>query len=127
MSASNDLQKAIYTALTGAGLTVFDYVPDNEDGFPYVTIGEDTLVDWDTKVINGFNTPLMIHTWSRGVGRKECKDIQGTIYSTLHNQTLPMDDHTMFLMRRESSLTKLDPDGVTRHGVCTYRILMSEN
>jgi hypothetical protein len=129
MSASYELQKAIYTALTSdtelmADITgVFDSVPDNYDQFPYVTIGEDVLTEFDTDSTNGFNGSITIHAWSRYDGRKEAKTIQGLIYDTLHKSTLPMTGYAMILMRQESENTLLDPDGVTRHGVQTFNTM----
>jgi len=130
MSVSNELQGAIYTALTNDTelmteiSDVFDAVPDNYDQFPYVTIGEDILTEWDTDTGTGYTASITIHTWSRSDGRKEAKTIQGLIYDTLHNTPLSMTGYTMLLIRQETENTLLDPDGKTRHGVQVYNSII---
>ena len=133
MSVSNELQSAIYTALTNdtelmADISaVHDAVPDNYDQFPYVTIGEDVLTEWDTDNGTGYTASITIHTWSRATGRKEAKGIQGLIYDALHNTPLPMTGYTMILVKQESENTLLDPDGKTRHGVQTFNSIITRN
>lgn len=126
MNAAFDLQTALYSAIDATGLTVFDAVPDNYEGFPYVTIGEDNLAQWDTKEINGFNVSITIHVWSRGAGRKEAKDMQGQIYAALHNVPLTLANDVMDTLQQTDSIVRQDPDGKTRHGIQTFRSLISE-
>lgn len=114
-----DIQTAIYNALVPTGLSVFDRVPEDHPSFPFVTIGEDVLGEWDTKTVNGFDGSITIHVWSRYSGRKETKQMQQTIYDTLHNQP-PVG---LIMLQHSSSETFLDPDGITYHGVSTYRVL----
>lgn len=133
MSASFELQQAIYAALTNdtelmAEITgVYDSVPDNKSDFPYVTIGEDVLTEFDTDSGTGHTASITIHTWSRYNGRKEAKTIQGLIYDTLHNAPLPLTGYSMLLLRQETENTLLDPDGKTRHGVQTFESIMIRN
>lgn len=130
MSAGTELQTAVYAALIAdtdlmsevSG--VFDAVPDNYDSFPYVTIGEDVLNEFDTDTTNGHNVSLTIHTWTRKAGRKQAKTIQGLIYDTLHNSTLVMTGYIMILMRQIDETTLMDPDGKTRHGVQTFNAIL---
>ena len=130
-SAAWDIQKAIYAALASAvaPVVVYDNVPQNA-AFPYVTIGEDTAIQWDTMPDgsgkgHGQEATLTIHTWSRYAGRKETKELQGSIYTALHNQSLSMDDHTMALLQFEYADSFMDDDGRTRHGVQRFRMLVT--
>lgn len=129
------IQQAIYSALSGdVGLTalvtaVYDDVPqfsDTGDGanFPYVTIGEDSLNNWDTDTELGTDASITVHTWSRYKGRKEVKQIQSVIYSALHRADLTVSGYNFIGLDWTDSTSFLDTDGFTRHGVCTYRMLL---
>lgn len=127
--SSLELQKAVYDALKGdaqltilVGTKVYDSVPAGT-GFPYVAIGDDTAVPFDSDTFDGMEMTLTIHSWARGLGRKEVKTIMGNVYRILHKSTLNMNGHTMVLMRFEFAETDLDPDGVTYHGVQRFRAL----
>ena len=91
--ASWPLQKAVFARLSGdAALmtlvtAIYDQVPE-EPSFPYVTIGEDTAMDWGTKSTQGQEVTLTIHAWSRARGRREVKQIMAEIYRLLHEATL---------------------------------------
>lgn len=128
MSAGNALQAAIYAKLTastdlmGVVSGVFDAVPQDYSDFPYVTIGEDTLAEWDGADWEGEEATVIIHTWSRKEGLKEAKLVQGYIQDALHRQTLLVSGYNSVDCVREFSETPLDPDGLTRHGVQQFRV-----
>ena len=128
MSAQSAIQTAIYNALIanealGYAITaVYDHVPQDAV-FPYVVIGSDTLIDWDTDNSTGFEATLTLHVWSRYRGLKECKDIQGLIYSALHRQPLTIDGYTALDCLCEYHEADVDPDGLTRHGVQRFRVV----
>src|SRR5436305_1625866 len=65
--AQLSLQAAIFSALsayaplTALGVQVFDSVPA-QTAFPYVQIGDATVVDWDSQTFDGQNSTLTIHS-----------------------------------------------------------------
>jgi hypothetical protein len=146
MSAEYEIQKSIYAKLRAdANLSallakdvqnntqsaIYDNVPEAVDSgsdsvFPYVTIGDDTAVDWDTDNSQGKEATLTIHSWSRYRGRKEVKEIQGAIYNALHLSNLIITGYHSVLMVSEYSETLVDPDGLTRHGVQRFRLIVEK-
>lgn len=93
-----ELQKAIFqrlandTALMKLAKGVYDYVPEEllrEDGtagsalFPYVTLGEVTNVEFDTKTSFGENIVFTIHTWSIYKGKAESYQLANLIMAAL--------------------------------------------
>lgn len=87
-------QKIVYTTLS-AGLTcpVYDVVPQDEDGnhsenMPYVVLGFDNLLPFDTDSWTGAKVNLEIFTWSAYRGLEEVKQIMGQIYNLLHRAEL---------------------------------------
>lgn len=146
MSFEYVIQKAIYDKLIAdtalANLlavntenntipAIYDNVPQavdsgNDSVFPYVTIGDDTMIDWDTDTSQGKEATLTLHVWSRYRGRKEVKEIQGAIYDVLHLSNLIISGYHSVLMLSEYSETLLDPDGLTRHGVQRFRLILEK-
>jgi len=126
------VQKAIYSKLaTDLSYPVYDNVPQpddsgNKDDFPYVTIGEDNhvTIDTDTELMN--QVSITIHTWSRYRGRKEIKEMQGAIYESLHRANLSEPGYKFINIAQVDSVSFLDTDGLTRHGVQTFNLLIEE-
>lgn len=131
MSFETILQQAVYSEMAGnaplvAAVTgIYDNVPQTT-AYPYVVIGEDTVTNWDTDTELGTNCTCVIHTWSRSRGKKETKEIQGLIYAALHRASLTASGYNMIDIQFESSDSFLDVDGLTRHGITNYRVLIQE-
>lgn len=129
-------QSAIYSKLTNNAdimsrvVGIFDAVPQTENGsdteFPYITIGEAVHSEWDTDNTIGNDVSVTIHVWSRYRGRRETKEIQGMIFNALHRQDLTYEGFDFISIDFEASQSFLDADGLTRHGIQTFRILIDE-
>lgn len=137
MGAETSIQAAVYVALTGnAALMdlvtgVHDAVSQPADSgsqlaFPYVVVGDDTHIPFDTDTSVGADTTITIHVWSRHEGRKEVKEIQGAIYDVLHRQSIPITGFHLVGIDWLGSESFTDSDGLTRHGVQTFRITVEE-
>lgn len=125
---ADKLQQAIYEQLTvsiGGTYPVFDDVPQDQPA-PYITIGDDSVDEFDTDTTRGFDAEIVIHCWSEYQGRQEVKQMQTAVYRALHRQTLASGALEFAGVTQEFSETLLDPDGVTRHGVQRFRILYKE-
>lgn len=129
------LQEQIFTKLDssvdlGAVVVgVYDEVPQfndsgNNANYPYVVIGEDTTVEWDTDTETGFEVVTTIHVWSRYSGLKETKQIQKLIYNILNRTELIIPDYCTLALDFVGADSFLDTDGLTRHGVQTFRTFL---
>lgn len=139
MSFSTAIQQAVYDRLRTyapladvlaqhidiGGPAVYDDVPQNAK-FPYVSIGDDTLIEWDTDTELGAEATITLHVWSRERGRRETKLIQGLLYDALHRYPLPVPGMHVIDCVWEMSESFLDPDGHTRHGVSRFRIILQK-
>lgn len=105
---------------------VLDNVNQNQAS-PYITIGEDVLTGWDTNTTIGADASITIHIWSRHKGRKELKEISGAVYNSLQRQDLFVSGYDFISLDFETENSFLDSDGLTRHGVQTYRVLIDQN
>jgi hypothetical protein len=129
-SAALEVQTAIF-AILDADVTlsalvtgVFDDVPESYTDFPYVTLGEDVLTEFDTDGLLGFRVSVTIHCWSQYKGQREVKLIQDAIYRALHHVDMTAAGHDVILTRQVDQTSERDPDGQTRHGVQTFELLV---
>ncbi|HCZ00177.1 MAG: hypothetical protein A3D16_12145 [Rhodobacterales bacterium RIFCSPHIGHO2_02_FULL_62_130] len=130
MSAETVIQGALFSALSGVGLSVVDSAQQNRDGsdasaFPYVEVGFVTIGAFDTAGETGFDYVARIHTRSRSASMKEAKLIQGQIYDRLHRGALTLVGYLHVLIQRERSEIIRASDG-SFHGVCEYRGLIEK-
>lgn len=130
MSAEFEIQRALFNALTGLGLTVYDSAPQAADGgslaaWPYVEVGFISLAPFDTANSIGFDAVARIHTRSRSGSMAETKRIQGDIYDRLHRGALSVAGYQTVTVQRELSRCDRMSDA-SFHGVCEYRLLLDK-
>lgn len=132
MGFSVAVQTVIYSALSvDAGLAalvstrIYDNVPQ-DTAYPYVTIGDDTHTADNTDDELGSSVVCTIHTWSRERGMRETKLIQDAIYDALNRANLSLAGYVIVNVLSEGSDSFLDVDGLTRHGVSNFRLLIDE-
>ena len=130
-----ELQKAVYSKLTGASITdyagsaitgVFDEVPEGT-AYPYVVIGEETATNVSAKDKDLHEHTLTIHIWSQYRGNRDIKDIMKQVHDLLHNSSLSVSGASMVNMRQEFHTTLIEGDGITRHGVMRFRAVVSDS
>jgi len=127
-----DLQKAIYAALVAAevcGGRVYDRI-SKDAAFPYVTIGDSQVLDdgalFDT-CIGGWEAFHDIHIWSRpeSGSKRELKEIAADVITSVAGITA-VEGFVLVVAQVQSSRSFRDPDGMTEHGVLTFRFLIDE-
>lgn len=130
---SLDLQTGIYSALSenvglqSLGVRVYDSVPE-ETVYPYLQIGDETSVPFDTDTNSGIDTTFMVHTWTQNRGRAQAKEIMAAVYAAIHRKEFDIGSGTMILIQFEfETITPEPEDGVTYHGVQRFRALLEGN
>lgn len=123
--SSLPLQDAVLVRLTTelSPTKVYDNPPQSQ-AEPYVVIGEDFHVPWDTDDSVGSESLLTIHIWSVHRGKKEVKTIQGQIYDALHRYALVVDGFSTVTLEFDSADVLRDQDGESMHGVSKFRALV---
>lgn len=126
------VQAAIYTKLAadlGDGV-VFDHVPDNKPG-AYVTIGDDTAIEWDTDDAPGKVYTITVHTYATNTGQantaagyKTAKLLADRVYSALHLQRLTVAAWESSRVVFEFETAQRDGDGIPRHVVQRFRVYL---
>jgi hypothetical protein len=94
--------------------------------FPHIIIGDGIGVPADTDDSLGGDPVTEIHAWSRYRGKKEVKQIADEVYSILHRQPLVVSGAAFTDCFIESREIFLDNDGLTRHGVQRFRVLLDD-
>ena len=123
------LQTTIYNALNVSAITttlscgVYDEVIEGNT-YPFITLGEETTIDYSTKTATGSETTINIHIWSQYKGSKQTKEIMDKVHDLLHDIDLTVTGFNLINLRFEYSDIMRDPDGVTRHGVMRFRAII---
>jgi len=123
------LQTTIYNALNVSAVTttlscgVYDEVIEGNT-YPFITLGEETTIDYSTKTATGSETTINIHIWSQYKGSKQTKEIMDKIHDLLHDSNLSVTGFNLINLRFEYSDIMRDPDGITRHGVMRFRAII---
>ena len=104
-------------------VAILDDIP-SETKYPYIVIGEETSIDNDTKDHAGTQHTITIHTWSRYLGMKEVKLMQKYVVDKLHEVDISFDHAEVINVRREFDRVMVEVDGITRHGISRFRIVV---
>ena len=135
-----ELQESIITLLTGyAPLTtllavdsidnvssaIFDHV-DQNNPFPYISVGEPNGVEHDADDITGWTGTVDVRIWSRFRGFEECNQISRQVDAVMHRAEPSVTDARIVTLHRESVQSLLDPDGLTRSVIVSYRVILEE-
>lgn len=122
------LQKAIFAALSMApavaGGRIYDRVPESAV-FPYITIGDEQVIDDGNSCDDGWEVFSDVHIWSRPTAgsKLEAKDLAPPIVSRLAT-SLSLTGFTVVAAALQTMRTFRDPDGITEHSVLTFRYLL---
>jgi len=134
MSFLNIAQQIIFARLTGnlgSGVSLFDTAPYLPEGapntsFPYVVMGNDTAVAFDTDDQLGATITVSLHFWSRAEGFNQVKTIMQAAYDRLNRAALSKAGYVVLDCLHEFSEAMTDPDGVTKHGIQRYRLTIQK-
>ena len=105
---------------------IYDEVPQGS-AYPYIEIGDETTIDGGVKDKDGQEFTQTIHIWSRYRGSKEVKEIAERIYTLLHNVGISVSGASFANSRNEFFTILLDDDGLTRHGIMRFRVVVFDS
>ena len=130
-----NLQKALYSRLNGGSITdenddaitgVFDDVPEGT-AYPYVVMGEETATNIGVKDKDMHEYTQTIHVWSQYRGLRDVKEIMEQIYTLLNDYSITVSGASAITLRHEFQTVLLEDDGITRHGIMRFRVVVSDN
>jgi len=128
MSLFNDYFKAVYVALDATtGLTgIISESLSNENPFPKIWIEDGGADDWSNKDDNGLEAFVNLHVGSQKEGTKEIRGLMDKCHSALHNVDLVLANGQSVLCQFLRHDVVIDSDGITRHGIMRFKLLVSE-
>lgn len=125
LNAHVGLTALLATDPVGGGPAVFDHATQDSE-FPYLVVGEPNGTEHDADDIQGWTGEIVIHSYCRERGFQEVMDIWRQTDDALHRQTPTVTDARIVTLHRESADSVLDADGLTRHGIHTFRVILDE-
>ena len=128
MSLFNDYFKAVYVALDAtSGLTgIISESLSNADPFPKIWIEDGGADDWSNKDDNGLEAFVNLHVGSQKEGTKEIRGLMDKCHGALHNVDLVLANGQSVLCQFVRHDVVIDSDGITRHGIMRFKLLVSE-
>lgn len=129
------IQQTIYDRLTGDATLngmvtgIYDFVPEPAP-YPYVTLGEVTVIPSNVHGRFGREVVVTLHIWTRSRGHAEGLAIEDRITQLLDHQPLTLDGHHTVSVRYEFSQTLIDPvepSGQVRHIPLRFRITTEQD
>jgi hypothetical protein len=131
---SFDLQTILYSTLNGDSTLdgivgnnrIFDNVPQDTD-YPYVVIGNINVINRGTKSLDGNEYNVDIDVWSTYRGKKEISDAMERIYELLHDTTYTVSGANMVISQVRNTITLVENDGITRHGVLSLSVIVYDS
>ena len=134
----NSVQAAIFAALNGnvtwdsSNVPVYDLAPPGT-AYPYVLIGDDVDIPFDSHSTPGTSTDLTIDVWTKSEGRKDCKGIARAVDVLIDRVGDPpsfsVSGYSTVILRRLESRTLRDesPEGNVLHRAITrYNLMLNE-
>ena len=117
LKASGPLQ-----ILLGPGSRIHDKVPLSAP-LPYISIGPAQVTQDDAACIDGAEVFQQIDVWSTEPGFLQCKTIVGQVRDILHRAQADGDGLAFEIEHRFTTYLR-DGDGLTSHGVLSFRALI---
>jgi len=118
MSATWEIQKAIYSALSGnstfmdaIGNRLYDEPPVNL-AYPYTVIGDVTEISDNRLYETGFEDTITLHIYTKpgSLGFKEAKQILEKMNDVLNLKVFDLTSYTMLICKFENAMSFRDED-----------------
>lgn len=128
-----EIQSAIYSKLVNSTAVmamvkgVYDDVPqaakaEDNGAFPFIVIGDDDYLNWDTDTEVGWQADFRVHIWSRYGGKKELLEIFSEVHNALNRTDTTTQSYDVLDINHVSVDSFVEPDGRTRHGVMQFKL-----
>jgi len=122
MDSSEALAKGIYSVLTS--YPCYEVVPA-EAVFPYILLGEESIVTSDTKTYSRTKHLITIHIYSGGTSSLESKQMKAYVQSQIENE-LAVSGHRIDFLKLVlmDSKKELETDFTIFHWIVEYEITL---
>lgn len=125
--ASTQVAGAVWRALTAdppIGAAVYDRVPEGA-AYPQIEMAGGQGRDFSAALVRGEIVTVEIHVWSHYDGWLEARQLMAAVRERLDGMILPLTGATMVDQQYTDHDLMLDPDGLTRHGICRFNVTVT--
>jgi hypothetical protein len=127
---SLELQKAIYSTLSGSIYKVYEVTPLGSFTSPYISLGEETITTTDTKTDFRYISNYTIHTWSKGASSSPHKALNNFVIDRILRTPLNVNGFLVQFVSLEMLTTKKEIDETQSqtifHGILQFEITLQE-
>jgi len=102
---------------------VYDRIPATAI-FPYFQIGDIQTISDGADCLDSTELFVTLHIWSRAGGQEETRRLASAVRAALHEWLPELAGFRVVEHEHRDTRTLDDPDGVTSHGVMTFRALI---
>ncbi len=122
-----DYKPAVFAALNADPLLEgrVSQVLEQDQPWPKVFFEDAGAVDWSDNCDSGLRAEVALHVGSKYAGDKEINQYMQAIHNRLHRANLVLSDSNLVLCQFIRHDIMLDSDGVTRHGIIRFELLIS--
>jgi hypothetical protein len=127
MIPSIELQRSVNRALNSGIYKVYDQF-QQDVAMPFITIGEETLLDISTKVEEITSHLITVHTWSKSISAKEVKEMNYFVKTSLIDAPLIVDGFVVLFSALDLNQTLKEQDGnsIVYHGITQIEYRLQE-
>jgi hypothetical protein len=127
MIPSIELQRSVNNALKSGDYKVYDQFQQGV-AMPFITIGEETLLDISTKVEEITSHLITVHTWSKSISAKEVKEMNHFVKTSLIDAPLTVDGFVVLFSALDLNQTLKEQDGnsIVYHGITQIEYRLQE-
>lgn len=123
-----ELQVALFAALKTAAVAdgrIYD-LPPMDAVYPYVTIGDEQVIDDGSACGAAYEVFADVHVWDRpeGASKRAMKTLMARIVDLAASTELAVDGFRLVVAHLQTTRSRRDPDGQTEHGILTFRYLI---
>lgn len=128
MIAHIDLQTAVFGVLSSDSWKVYETVPPAVK-MPYITIGDATQMNDNTKTAKRKTFNLTIHTWSKGTDSTESKLMDEFVQEQLLEKDLKLVSHNLDIAELTMAIgqKELSTDKTIFHTALEFEFQLTEN
>ena len=129
---ASDLQDALIAALLAdpsvtaiVGPRVYDLraAGPQDAAFPYIALGEASVVFDHADFYHKAETVVTVHCWSRALGFGEVKQLGRAVEAALTNAAVTLPGDRVQSILSLSTNYMRDPDGISAHGALRFRVM----
>ncbi len=127
---SLELQKSIFSRLSGSTYKVYDVPPLGSFTQPFIVIGDETITTRFTKTERFWVSTVTIHTWTKGASSSSSKTLNNFVIENILLKPFNVNGFFVSLVSLEMLTTQEEMDETQSqtifHGILQFEFTLQE-